>query len=150
MYLYHITMNTRHSYRSERADIPDDVILIMRKLLDDMLSDKQRVMITNSGNVSCRLGQHNGKMIEFIISVEQTEYQLDVIRFVVCRHSRAKAKAWALANGKGHPPQVPFAVTTLLISEFELIANGVLIEDISVNFEKYLAWAWLTKEHRDE
>ena len=143
MHLHHITINTGHNHRSEQGDVSDDVINIMQQWLADMLSGKQRAM-TEKGNIGCRVGKHNSKLIEFVISVGQAK-QVDALRFVVCRHSRAKAEAWALVDGKGNPPQAPFLAVKLLMSEFEMMDKGASFDDIMMlaDFERCLAWAWL-------
>ncbi|EGY52863.1 hypothetical protein [Neisseria shayeganii] len=143
MHIHHITINTGHSHRSERGEVSDATIKIMQQWLADMLAGRPRAM-TNTGNVACRVGRHNGKMIEFVVSIGHAE-QADALRFVVCRHSKAKAEAWALAGGAGNPPQTPFLAANLLMPELEMMQRGASFDDIMMlaDFERCLAWAWL-------
>lgn len=145
MHLHHITVNTGHSRRSERGEVSDDIIRIMRQWLDDMSAGGVRAL-TNNGNVACRLGRHNGKMAEFVVSIGHGA-QTDALRFVVCRHSKYKAEAWTLAGGQGNPPQTPFLAVKLLMPEAEMMTLGASLEDIFMlgDFERCIAWAWLDR-----
>lgn len=146
MHIHHITINTGHDHRSERSAVPDDIIDIMQQWLADMLAGRPRAL-TNNGNVACRVGRRNGKMIEFVIAVGDAE-QTDALRFVVCRHSKYKSEAWALAGGQGKPPQAPFLAANLLMSEYEMMQHGASFEDIMMlaDFERCIAWAWLQSQ----
>ena len=55
------------------------------------------------------------KMIEFVISRLSDDFkQTDLVRFVVCNHSRRKKVAWAWVCGVGDAPEVPFCAAQLL------------------------------------
>ena len=146
MHLHHITINTGHSHRSTAAEIDPKVLSLMQPYLQDMLAGKQRAM-TQSGNTSCRIGRHTGKMIEFVVAVGN-ERQTDALRFVVCRHSRAKAEAWALAGGSCNPPQTPFLAVNRLMPELQMLEHGATLPDIMMlaDFERCIAWAWLQSQ----
>jgi len=86
--------------------------------------------------------QHISKMIEFVISRLSDDFkQTDLVRFVVCNHSRRKKVAWAWVCGVGDAPEVPFCAA-------QLLTDNVIPEDFSyipvfADFERCIAWTWL-------
>nr|WP_243385205.1 hypothetical protein [Caviibacterium pharyngocola] len=123
-----------------RKDV-DDVINLIKPWLDDMLRGEQRAIFEDK--YACRIGEQNGKMIEFIIARIDDDFfnSTDLVRFVVCRHSVTKQRAWDLVSGQGNPPQVPFCAV-------QLMTNNVVIDDLAVmpmfgDFERCIAWTWL-------
>ena len=139
-YIYHVTTITEHTRKSPRSEVPKETTALLKPWLEDMLKGKLREIIKT--RYSCRVGKYNGKMIEFIISRLTTDFkQTDVIRFVVCNHSRQKNRAWALINGKGDVPNVPFCAVQLLMDNF--IPEDFAYLPAFADFERCIAWAWL-------
>lgn len=139
-YIYHVTTTTRHTRKSPRSEVPKETTALLKPWLEDMIKGKLREIIKT--RYSCRIGKYNGKMIEFIISRLTTDFkQTDVIRFVVCNHSRQKNIAWALVNGKGDVPNVPFCAVQLLMDNF--IPEDFAYLPAFADFERCIAWAWL-------
>lgn len=143
-YIYHITVNTGHKHYSRLQYVDGKVVKLMQRWVADMIAGKQYAM-TQQGNTACRIGQHNGKMAEFILAAGPFGRQTDILRFVVCRHSAVKTAAWTLAGGQGEPPTAPFLAANILVSGEEMMALGVTMDDIMMfaDFERCLAWGWM-------
>ncbi|TYB18508.1 lactate dehydrogenase [Aggregatibacter actinomycetemcomitans] len=142
-YLYHVTVTTGHARKSPRTEVSDDTINILKTWISDMLKGDLRGIVDS--HYSCRAGQYNAKMIEFIISRLSDDFkQVDLVRFVVCNHSRRKNVAWALVDGKGDAPDVPFCAV-------QLLDNFILqdLEHLSFfgDFERCISWAWLDMQN---
>lgn len=142
-YLYHVTVTTGHARKSPRSEVSDDTINILKTWISDMLKGDLRGIVDS--HYSCRAGQYNAKMIEFIISRLSDDFkQVDLVRFVVCNHSRRKNVAWALVGGKGDAPDTPFCAVQLF--------DNFLLQDLEHlsffgDFERCIAWAWLDMQN---
>lgn len=139
-YIYHITTTTGHARKSPRSEISADTIALLRPWVEDMIKGESRGIADTY--YSCRAGKHSGKMIEFIISRSSSDFkQADLIRFVVCSHSRKKNVAWALVGGVNNAPEAPFCAV-------QILTDNMTTEDMSyipmfADFECHIAWAWL-------
>lgn len=139
-YIYHITTDARHARKILHSEISESIITHLRPLLEDMINGESCSIV--DAHYYCRVGKHSGKMIEFIISRFNDDLkQVDLIRFVVCSHSRKKNVAWALVDGFGNAPEVPFCAV-------QLLTDNMTPEDISyipmfTDFECSIAWTWL-------
>lgn len=138
-YIYHTTIDNGRTRRSPRSEVAQEVIDTIVPWVKNMLDGHPQGIIDDK--YSCRAEMRNSKMCEFVISRLTADMQAtDVIRFVVCRHSRHKQNAWALVSGVGEPPEVPFCAV-----KFEGLS---LIDDLEHigefgDVERCIAWAWL-------
>ena len=138
-YIYHVTTPDRRARKSLRSEIPAGITENLRPLIEDMINGEPRSIDTH---YSCRVGKHSGKMIEFIVSRLSDDFkQVDLIRFVVCNHSRKKNVAWALVGGVGDAPEAPFCAVQLLTDN--MTPKELNAFPIFADFECNIAWAWL-------
>ncbi|SQF65673.1 Uncharacterised protein [Actinobacillus pleuropneumoniae] len=138
-YIYHVTIDNGHTRRSPRSEVRQETINIFVPWVKNMLNGQPQGIIDDK--YSCRAEMHNSKMCEFVISrLTDDMAATDVIRFVVCRHSRHKQNAWALVSGVGEPPEVPFCAVKFeglnLIDDLEHIGEFG-------DFERCVAWTWM-------
>ena len=139
-YIYHITINTGHARKTPRSEINPNLTALLRGYINDMLAG--RLLGVVDDKYACRIGEHNGKMCEFVIArVEDDLTQTDIIRFTVCRHSRKKARAWELVGGTGTPPEAPFCAAQILNAA--TIPDDLAYMPIFGDFERCIAWVWL-------
>lgn len=139
-YIWHVTTSTFHTRKSLRSEITEDIATLLKPWLENMLNGELQEIV--KGRYFCRIGQYNGKMIEFIISRLTIDFQqTNVIRFVVCNHSRKKKFAWDLVDGKGEVPEAPFCAAQLLMENF--IPEDLAYLPVFADFERCIAWAWL-------
>lgn len=139
-YIYHITTTTGHARKSPRSEISADTTALLRPWVEDMIKGESRSIADTY--YSCRAGKHSGKMIEFIISRSSGEFkQTDLIRFVVCSHSRKKNVAWALVGGISNAPEAPFCAVQIMMDNMtkEDMSYIPMFTDLECN----IAWAWL-------
>ena len=140
-YIYHVTTTTGHGRKSPRSEISPGTIEMLLPWIDDMLNGHLRGIFDTQ--YTCRAGVNNSKMCEFIISKTDNYFKhIDIIKFVVCRHSRKKSQAWGLIEGRGEPPEVPFCAV-------QLIKANIKNEDLQhlalfADFERCIAWAWIS------
>lgn len=139
-YIWHVTTTTGHVRKSPRSEISADTTALLRPWVEDMIKGESLGIADTY--YSCRAGKHSGKMIEFIISRSSGNFkQTDLIRFVVCSHSRKKNVAWALVGGVNNAPEAPFCAV-------QILTDNMTTEDMSyipmfADFECDIAWAWL-------
>lgn len=139
-YIYHVTTTTGHARKSPKDEVGDDVINTLIPWVKDMLSGQLRGVFGTK--YTCRVGKHSSKMCEFIISKTDDNFaHTDLIRFVVCRHSRSKNIAWGLVDGDGDPPNTPFCAVKLIADNFELSDFTKL--SLFADFERCISWVWL-------
>lgn len=144
-YIWHVTTTTGNSYKSPKSKADHKLIQMMKVWLEKMKKGELYAM-SKKGHV-CRVGMQNSKSIEFIISrLDDNFNHTDLVRFVVCDHSRKKYPAWQLVGGTGEPPNLPFCAVQLLTSN--VIQDDVSELPLFADFERYMAWAWL--EQRQE
>lgn len=138
-YIYHITTTTGHSRESPKSEVMPDTLNILKGWVEKMLNGEQ-MAITNQ-RYSCRAEMHDSKFCEFVISrIDEQMHHTDLVRFVVCRHSRKKKEAWGLAGGVGESPNVPFCAVQLG-QEFTL--QDLEFLPVFADFERCIAWAWI-------
>ena len=139
-YIWHVTTTTGHVRKSPRSEISEETINILKPWVKDMLEGKLRGIMDT--HYSCRCEQHSSKMIEFVISRLSDDFkQTDLVRFIICNHSRRKRVAWAWVGGLGDAPEVPFCAA-------QLLTDNVIPEDFNyipvfADFERCIAWTWL-------
>ncbi|WP_448756891.1 lactate dehydrogenase [Aggregatibacter sp.] len=139
-YIYHVTTTTGHVRKSPRSEISADTTALLRPWVEDMIKGELRGIMDT--HYSCRCEQHSSKMIEFVISRLSDDFkQTDLVRFIVCNHSRRKKVAWAWVGGVGDAPEVPFCAA-------QLLNDNVIPEDLGYipvfgDFERCIAWTWL-------
>lgn len=82
-------MSTEHARKSPRNEVRQETIDMLTSWVKDMLNEQSRAIVDDKYN--CRIEMKNNKMAEFVIS-RLTDHldTTDIIRFVVCRHSRNK------------------------------------------------------------
>ena len=134
-YIYHITTTTGHARKSPRSEISADTIALLRPWVEDMIKGESRGIADTY--YSCRAGKHSGKISRSSGDFKQT----DLVRFVVCSHSRKKNVAWALVGGVNNAPEAPFCAV-------QILTDNMTTEDMSyipmfADFECDIAWAWL-------
>lgn len=139
-YLTHATVNTGHSRRSYRAEVADDVVVMLQTWLPDLMAGKSHGLWDDGYAV--RLDWHNSKSAGFVVSrLDSLMSRTDIAKIAVCRHSKKAAPAWEYVGGSGQPPRVPFVAAALEnrnITINDLDAIGAIAD-----FERCLAWAWL-------
>lgn len=139
-YIYHVTTTTGHVRKSPRSEISADTTALLRPWVEDMIKGELRGIMDT--HYSCRCEQHSSKMIEFVISRLTADFkQTDLVRFIICNHSRRKNVAWAWVGGVGDAPEVPFCAA-------QLLNDNVILEDLDyipvfADFERCIAWTWL-------
>lgn len=148
-YIWHVTTSTGHSRKSPKSEVKYETIAILKTWISDMLKGELRGIFDT--NYACRVGVKNNKMIEFVISRLNDNFEhTDLVRFVVCSHSSRKRAAWGIVDGVGDAPNVPFCAVNL-------ITNNVIKQDLDhigvfADFERCIAWAWLEmlEDKKDE
>lgn len=139
-YIYHITTNTGHARKSPRSEVSKYTAALLKPWIEEMIRGKLRAIVNE--RYFCRVVQHNSKMIELVISRLNDNFkQIDLVRFVICNHSRKKIFAWNLVGGKGDAPNVPFCAVQLLTENFE--QDDFPYTLIFADFERCIAWGWL-------
>ena len=139
-YIYHITTTTGQGRKSPKSEVSAETVALLKPWIDDMMKGELRGIVDT--HYSCRCEQHSGKMISFVISrLSENFTQVDLIRFVICNHSRRKNVAWEWVGGIGNAPEVPFCAV-------QLVTNNVTPDDFNyipmfADFERCIAWAWL-------
>lgn len=144
-YIYHVTTSTGHARKSPKREVNRATLDILRGWVVKLLNGEQ--MAITDERYSCRVGAHDSKFCEFLISrIDEQMRTADLVRFTVCRHSRQKRKAWEAVGGEGEAPNVPFCAA-------QLFPANVRPEDLEFlpvfgDFERCLAWAWI--EYQEE
>ncbi|TNH04953.1 hypothetical protein FHQ26_05505 [Testudinibacter sp. TR-2022] len=139
-YINHLTVNTGHSRKSPKSEVAQDTLDMLKPWVRDMLKGYS-VSIADE-NYACKIGKHNAKLCEFIICrIDDKMRQTEIIKAVLCTHSREKKSAWKLAQGQGEPPEVPFLAVKLMLENMkpEYQEDLIWIAD----FERCIAWAYI-------
>lgn len=140
-YFNHHTVNTGHNRRSARSEVSDAAVAEMRRWLDIMRAGEPLAVIDDV--YSCELLAVNNSLADFIIGYHDSKMrQFDVIRFVVCLHSRYKRKAWEIVEGEGEPPHVPFIAARII--------NPMYVHPDLSDFERCIAWAFFESRNNDK
>ncbi len=130
-YFNHYTVNTGHNRRSHRSEVDDQIIEVLKGWFEQMKDGEPLAIIDDV--YSCQLLDHNSKMADFIIGYNTPDMKsFDVLRFVVCLHSRYKRKAWSIVEAEGEPLDAPFIAVRLINPELSSPELG--------DFERCMAW----------
>lgn len=157
MYLTHITLTTGHKSRSERADIGDDMLALLRPWLGTLLADgdKHPLPVAPLAHFSASAAQHDGSLILTLFSPAgpHTPGQpatagrgLPMITMGVAQRSRHAAELWPLLIAQAgvktglRQPGTPWMAVALHPS---ITAYRGDI-DWMADFEACVAWAWIT------
>lgn len=127
-----MTVNNGHTRPSFRNEISDHVVQAM-KVLFARMSAGETVNIHDG--YFCKLLHSNGKMADFKITAISNGAEHDVLRFIICLHSRYKQRCWNTVDGVGKIPEKPFIAVRII--------NPQLIDPILEDFEINLAWGLL-------
>lgn len=80
-YIYHITTNTGHVRKSPRSEVSKYTAALLKPWIEEMIKGKLRAIVNE--RYFCRVGQHNNKMIELVISRFNDNFkQIDLVRFL--------------------------------------------------------------------
>lgn len=132
-YFYHVTVNTGHIRRSYQHEVAPDNIQTMKEWFARMKSGEK---IEIYPSYTCELLYSSSKLADFIVGFHSPKdgAEYDVIRFVVCLHSREKPRAWEIVEGNGRPLDCPFIAAR--------IVNPQYVESDLADFERCIAWGF--------
>ncbi|KND83413.1 lactate dehydrogenase [Aggregatibacter actinomycetemcomitans serotype b str. SCC4092] len=141
-YLYHVTVTTGHANKSPRSEVSADTSALLAPWIDDMFNGVLRAVFDT--DYACKCIHHNAKYAAFeIVRLDDALNHTPLIRFSVCRHSSRKEPAWAMVDGAGEPPNVPFCAV-------KIYQNNVTITDmlnmpLFADLERCIAWAYIDR-----
>lgn len=147
-YIWHITTTTGDTRKSPRDEVGDDIVALMKQWLATMRSGQAQAVLDDK--YACRIDVDKRKYAVFVIErlSDDMQTRTDIIRFVLCKHSKRKVDAWVAVAGVGEPPQPPFCAVQLLHEN--LTFDDMLHIGLLADFERCMAWAWLESVKNDE
>ena len=141
-YIYHVTTTTGHARKSPRSEISADTTELLKPWIDDMFKGILRGVFET--DYACKCNFSNTNLAEFeIVRLDDEFNHTTLVKFVVCRRSARKAQAWAIVDGKGEPPNVPFCAVKLYTDNITL--RDALNMPLFADVECCVAWAWLER-----
>lgn len=156
MYLQHITLNTAHISRADRADVSDAAIaMIAPWMLDGFSKDKPVPLpVADLSHYSAHFKVDDGALIctvyapfkPHVSGQPSDDSSLPVATFAVAQRSR-HAHAWGLlVNAFGaHPGITSPSTPWLAVHIHESAAAYINSMDWLGDFERCCAWAWITR-----
>jgi hypothetical protein len=159
MYINHLTVNTGHLLRTERADVRDDVLAVMAPWLAQAIASDEPVALPlpDMAQYSARALVQDGALV-VTVYVPAGPYRqghayaarkLPLVTLAVAQRSRQGRPLWGqLHQAFGsfmqpglEPPAAPWLAVVLLPSLVGYPATAAWLGD----FERCVAWAWITR-----
>jgi hypothetical protein len=134
-YIWHETINTQHTRRSYLSEIAPHVLATIQS----WLANDQFAM---PGDYQCRIVARSADCLRAIVL---TADGVALVRIAIAAHNRCGLPAWRWLGGvEGAEPETPWCAATTLPEG--AIADPEAYKWLG-DFERCLAWSWLTREN---
>jgi len=151
-WLEHVTLTTGHSRRSYLDEVSDEALALCRRLIEHLRSGDPaaRVPILRTPYVLTGYAR-TGRCLTVTIAADEP-----VVLMAVGVHSKCGARVWReihqyadewelpYVTDRDRPPPEPWCAALLDSAAARQPAEGLMALG---DFERCLAWAWLTSEH---
>lgn len=146
-YLRHITLDTGHQRDSYRSEVADDVVALLRPLIDDSIRLRAPVPVPVPGLAGYVIEAMGGRNRALMVSVwgplspAVPQARPLLVEFAVAPTSLAGSMIWRDwdASPGGRPPSAPWCV----VSMSEGLAEDPEAAQWLGDLERCIAWAWI-------
>ena len=144
-YLTYLTLDTGHTSRAFRSDIPEAVMDIMGRLVERALAGERPAMEHDPALSLSMAAERRSAMIA-TLWLDVDGRPAPVVTFAVARTSRASAGVWSVIdNREGTTAKLPPAPWLCVRFEVGLsVAPQTILSELA-SLEQAVAWAWLER-----
>lgn len=145
-YLIHLTLDTGHQRRSYRDEVADDVIALLRPLIDRVVAGERVAIPADVEPAGCTMTGAVGRKRGLLVTVwgppaADTGERAPVVTIGVAPSSLASAELWRTwrDDDAGDPPSPPWCCV-------ELQPGIAAHPDASTwlgDLERCIAWSWI-------
>lgn len=151
-WLEHVTLTTGHSRRSYLDEVSDEALALCRRLIEQLRSGDPAARVPILRTPYALTGYaRTGRCLTVTIAADEP-----VVTMAVGGHSKCGARVWReihqyadewelpYVTDRDRPPPEPWCAALLDSAAARQPAEGLMAIG---DFERCLAWAWLTSEH---